>query len=219
MSQICDNGPLKVNLWHTVCCKDVQWNVSNTDTLGPITCVLIREVSSFQGANNTYFIWSCRKSLKGLSSILKDWPSSSATGYAWEDGGRGKAGIDGLEWAHVQFPATWYPTVRSEAANPWLEEVRTYSRWLPANGLTAHTIEQAMMRHARQVITSLLGPQRMKTWMSTAWWHGEGVPWDIPCKSGFATCIQQGFINFTSCIIPQQGCIELPKAARGHATT
>ncbi len=30
----------------------VQWNLSNTDTLGPIKCVLIREVSSFQGANN-----------------------------------------------------------------------------------------------------------------------------------------------------------------------
>ncbi len=27
---------------------------SNTDTLGLIKCVLIREVSSFQGANNTY---------------------------------------------------------------------------------------------------------------------------------------------------------------------
>ncbi len=32
----------------------VQWNLANTDTLGPIKCVLIREVSSFQGANNTY---------------------------------------------------------------------------------------------------------------------------------------------------------------------
>ncbi len=32
----------------------VQWNLSNTDTLGPIICVLFREVSSFQGANNTY---------------------------------------------------------------------------------------------------------------------------------------------------------------------
>ncbi len=27
--------------------KYVQWNLSNTDTLGPIKCVLIREVSSF----------------------------------------------------------------------------------------------------------------------------------------------------------------------------
>ena len=26
----------------------------NTDTLGPLVCVLIRGVSSFQGANNTY---------------------------------------------------------------------------------------------------------------------------------------------------------------------
>ncbi len=32
----------------------VQWNLSNTDTSGPIKCVLSREVSSFQGANNTY---------------------------------------------------------------------------------------------------------------------------------------------------------------------
>ncbi len=38
----------------------VQWNLSNTDTLGPIKCVLIREVSSFQGANNIYEVgtWS-----------------------------------------------------------------------------------------------------------------------------------------------------------------
>ncbi len=27
----------------------VQWNLSNTDTLGAIKCVLIREVSSLQG--------------------------------------------------------------------------------------------------------------------------------------------------------------------------
>ncbi len=32
----------------------VQWNLSNTDTLGPIICVLNREVSSFWGANNTF---------------------------------------------------------------------------------------------------------------------------------------------------------------------
>ncbi len=32
----------------------VQWNLSNTDTLGPIKFVLIKEVSSFQGANNAY---------------------------------------------------------------------------------------------------------------------------------------------------------------------
>ncbi len=31
----------------------IQWN-SNTDTPGPLKCVLIREVSSFQGVNNTY---------------------------------------------------------------------------------------------------------------------------------------------------------------------
>ncbi len=30
----------------------LQWNLSNRDILGPIKCVLIREVSSFQGANN-----------------------------------------------------------------------------------------------------------------------------------------------------------------------
>ena len=32
----------------------VQWDPSNTDTLGPLQCVLIGGVSSFQGANNTY---------------------------------------------------------------------------------------------------------------------------------------------------------------------
>ncbi len=32
----------------------LQWNLSNTDTLGPMKCVLIREVSSFQGVNTTY---------------------------------------------------------------------------------------------------------------------------------------------------------------------
>ncbi len=31
----------------------LQWNLSNTYTLGPMKCVLIREVSSFQGSNNT----------------------------------------------------------------------------------------------------------------------------------------------------------------------
>ncbi len=30
----------------------VSVKLSNTDTLGPIKCVLIRKVSSFQGANN-----------------------------------------------------------------------------------------------------------------------------------------------------------------------
>ncbi len=29
-----------------------QWNPSNTDTLGPVKYVLIREVSSFQGLNS-----------------------------------------------------------------------------------------------------------------------------------------------------------------------
>ena len=32
----------------------LQWNPLNTDTLGPLKCVLVREVSSFQGANITY---------------------------------------------------------------------------------------------------------------------------------------------------------------------
>ncbi len=38
--------------------KTVQWNLSNTDSLGPMKCVLIEEVSSFQGANNTYLQWN-----------------------------------------------------------------------------------------------------------------------------------------------------------------
>ncbi len=32
----------------------IQWNLSNTDTLGPIKYVLIRKVSSFQGTNNIH---------------------------------------------------------------------------------------------------------------------------------------------------------------------
>ncbi len=32
----------------------IQWNLSSTDILGPIKRVLLREVSSFQGANYTY---------------------------------------------------------------------------------------------------------------------------------------------------------------------
>ena len=32
----------------------LQWNPSNTDTLGPLKYVQIREESSFQGTNNTY---------------------------------------------------------------------------------------------------------------------------------------------------------------------
>jgi len=32
----------------------IQWDPSNTDTFEPLKCVLIRRVSSFQGANNTY---------------------------------------------------------------------------------------------------------------------------------------------------------------------
>ena len=32
----------------------VQLDPSNTDTLGPLKCVLSRGVSSFQGASNTY---------------------------------------------------------------------------------------------------------------------------------------------------------------------
>jgi len=42
--------------------QDIHWDPSNTDTLGPLKCVLIRGVSSFQGENNTYLykvgIWS-----------------------------------------------------------------------------------------------------------------------------------------------------------------
>jgi len=33
---------------------ELQWDPSNTYTLGPLKRVLIRGVSSFQGANNTY---------------------------------------------------------------------------------------------------------------------------------------------------------------------
>ncbi len=42
--ECCSNGQYS-------CSPHVQWTISNTDTLGPIKCVLIREVSSFQGAN------------------------------------------------------------------------------------------------------------------------------------------------------------------------
>ncbi len=39
--------------------SEVQWNLSNTDTLGPLKKFLIREVSSFQGAKKYIFIlWS-----------------------------------------------------------------------------------------------------------------------------------------------------------------
>ncbi len=34
----------------------IQSKLSTTDTLGPIKCVLIREVSSLPGANNTYLV-------------------------------------------------------------------------------------------------------------------------------------------------------------------
>ena len=33
--------------------EGIQWDPSNTDTLGPLKCVLIRGVSSFQGANKS----------------------------------------------------------------------------------------------------------------------------------------------------------------------
>ena len=36
----------------------LQWNPCITDTLGPLRCVLIREVFSFQGVNNTYLYGS-----------------------------------------------------------------------------------------------------------------------------------------------------------------
>ncbi len=51
------NPALKGAIWRGRI--EVQWNLSNTDTLGPIKYVLIREVSSFQGANNTLELVKC----------------------------------------------------------------------------------------------------------------------------------------------------------------
>jgi len=52
-----------------------QWDPSNTDTLGPLKCVLIRGVSSFQGANNTYLCevgaWSIVL-IREVSSFLQE---------------------------------------------------------------------------------------------------------------------------------------------------
>ena len=39
---------------HCAARTGLQWDPSNMDTLGPLKCVLIRGVSSFQGANNAY---------------------------------------------------------------------------------------------------------------------------------------------------------------------
>jgi len=39
---------------HTYTHTHTQWNPSNANTLGPLKCVLVREMSSFQGVNNTY---------------------------------------------------------------------------------------------------------------------------------------------------------------------
>ena len=42
-------------MWPAHCyVLELQWDHSNTDAFGPLKCVLIRGVSSFQGANNTY---------------------------------------------------------------------------------------------------------------------------------------------------------------------
>ncbi len=48
---------------HFVSCRHItltiQWNLSNTDSLGPIKCVLIREVSTLVSGGKQYlFIWS-----------------------------------------------------------------------------------------------------------------------------------------------------------------
>ena len=52
----------------------IQWNLSNTDTIGLLNCVLIREVSSFQGVNNTYLYevgtWS-GVLIRGVSSFQR----------------------------------------------------------------------------------------------------------------------------------------------------
>ncbi len=47
---MCNGFSIHVRFAH----EHIQWNLSNTDTFGPIKCVLIREVSSFQGANSTH---------------------------------------------------------------------------------------------------------------------------------------------------------------------
>ena len=36
------------------CWMHIQWNPSDTYTIGPLKCVQIRGLSSFQGVNNTY---------------------------------------------------------------------------------------------------------------------------------------------------------------------
>jgi len=50
----------------------IQWDPSNTYTLGPLKCVPMREVSSFQAVNNTYFCevgtWS-GVLIRGVSSF------------------------------------------------------------------------------------------------------------------------------------------------------
>ncbi len=59
-------------IWTTIACC-VQWNLCNTDTLGPINCVLIREVSSLQGTNNACFhevwTWSISVLIREVSII------------------------------------------------------------------------------------------------------------------------------------------------------
>jgi len=66
--EFCRNGPLTPWMSYTVfgwgilpsplvsmcSATSANNNLSNTDTLGPLICVLLRKVSSFQEANNTF---------------------------------------------------------------------------------------------------------------------------------------------------------------------
>ena len=49
------------------CSKSIQWSPSNTDTLGPLKCVLIREVSSFHFRGKIIHIYM---KLGAWSSVL-----------------------------------------------------------------------------------------------------------------------------------------------------
>ncbi len=51
LNQHCLSGTIahiREEIWQEIR-TDIQWNLSNTDTFGPIKCVLIREVSLIQG--------------------------------------------------------------------------------------------------------------------------------------------------------------------------
>ncbi len=63
--------PLSQMLWEIV----LQWNLSNTDNLGPIKCVRIREVSSFQGVNSThlYEVGTWSSVLSKEVSLIQSW--------------------------------------------------------------------------------------------------------------------------------------------------